>query len=378
MKPTATITLRPGQTLAKPVLNKNGMVMLGAGTQLTDKYIERLRTLGITDIYIEEDAPSRPLNGEFPAFGSSGLSVSASQEKPVRKRNSDASKKAVDEAFARLVGNPLMRQQLSVPLLGDRFLRVYKNLLVELSDHRFVKDRLSMLHLKDPMLFEHTLNVATLSAIIGFAKHYSIEPLHDLIVSALLFDVGMIQLPDELLTKKGRLTEFDRGLIERHTTEGYQMLVHRTDIPEAAALCALQHHERYDGSGYPSGVGRSRIHEFAQIIALADTYDALVSRRHHRGSYTRRDAVEFLLGSGDRMFDLSLVKLFISHITIYPVGSRVVLNSGQTAVIISVDSSLVQRPTVKIIREKDGSQVAFPYEIDLRAQYDLVIVDTAL
>jgi len=78
------------------------------------------------------------------------------------------------------------------------------------------------------------------------------------------------------------------------------------------------------------------------------------------------------------MFDLSLVKLFVGHISIYPVGSRVVLNSGQTAVITSVDSSLVQRPIVKIIREGDGSPVTSPYEIDLRAQFDLVIVDTAL
>ncbi|XID90735.1 HD-GYP domain-containing protein [Paenibacillaceae bacterium WGS1546] len=377
MKPTANYILRPGQTLAKPVLNKNGMVMLGAGTQLTDKYIERLRTLGITDIYVEEDAPRGPQGAEPPASSSASAAAAPVQEKPVRKKSSSASKKAVDEAFAKLVNNPLIRQQLSVPVLGDRFLRVYQRLLGELSDHPYIKDRLAMLHMKDPLLFEHTLNVATLSAIIGFARQYSIEPLHDLIVSALLYDVGMIHLPDELLAKKGRLTEYDRGLIERHTTEGYQMLAHRTDIPEAAAICALQHHERYDGSGYPSGIGRSRIHEFAQIIALADTYDALVSRRHHRSSYTRRDAVEFLLGSGDRMFNLSLVKLFIRHISIYPVGSRVVLNSGQTAVITSVDSSLVQRPVVKIIREKDGSHVAFPYEIDLRAQYDLVILDTA-
>lgn len=372
MKPTANYTLRPGQTLVKPVLNKNGMVMLGAGTQLTDKYIERLRTLGITDVYVEEeDVPRRSQGTESPA-------TAIAPEKPARKRNASASKKAVDEAFAELIDNPLTRQQLSVPMLGDRFLRIFQSLLGDLSHHRFIKDRLTMLHLKDPLLFEHTLNVATLSAIIGFAKQYSIEPLHDLIVSALLFDIGMIQLPDELLIKKGRLTDDDRGLIERHTIEGHHMLAHRTDIPGSASLCALQHHERYDGSGYPSGIGNSHIHEFAQIIALADTYDALVSRRHHRSSYTRGDAVEFLLGSGDRMFNLSLVKLFVSHISIYPIGSRVILNSGQKAVITSVDSSLVQRPVVQIIRETDGSPVVVPYEIDLRVQYDLVIVDTAL
>ncbi|MFC4597330.1 HD-GYP domain-containing protein [Cohnella hongkongensis] len=371
MKPTATYTLRPGQTLAKPVLNKNGMVMLGAGTQLTDKYIERLRTLGITDIYVEDDTPRRPQPIEHSP-------PAASADKSARKRSASASGKAVDEALEELIREPLIRQQLSVPMLGDRFLYMYRSLLAEISDHRFIKEQLAQLHLKDPLLFEHTLNVATLSAIIGAAKQYSIEPLHDLIVSALLFDIGMIRLPDELLTKKGALTDYDRRLIERHTVEGYQMLVHRSDLPGAAAICALQHHERYDGSGYPSGLGRSQIHEFAQIIALADTYDALVSRRHHRSSYTRRDAVEFLLGSGDRMFDLSLVKLFIKHISIYPIGSRVTLNSGQTAVITSVDASLVQRPVVKIIREKDGSYVASPYEIDLRVQYDLVIVDTAL
>ncbi|WP_168120628.1 HD domain-containing phosphohydrolase [Paenibacillus sp. HB172176] len=231
------------------------------------------------------------------------------------------------------------------------------------------------MHMKDPFLFQHTINVAMLASIIGFAKTYNHQQLYELIVASLLFDIGMLDLPNELVRKRSRITSIERDRIEQHTIEGYKMLANRSDIPKTAAIAALQHHERYDGSGYPSRMTSRKIHEFAKIIAIADMYDALVSERYHRDSYSRGDAVELLLGSGNRLFDLSLVKLFVNHISIYPIGSEVRLNSGQHAIIASVNSSFVQRPVVKVIRESDGSIVEAPYEIDLKAHLELVIVD---
>ncbi|MDQ6419323.1 HD domain-containing phosphohydrolase [Paenibacillus sp. LHD-117] len=374
MKSTTAYALLPGQTLAMPVLNHNGVIMLGAGTRLTEKYIERLLKLNITEVYVEEDASA----AEIAAANRPGLAITPAipYEQLAHETSWHDSKSVVNEMLSDLKNNSMIRGRLSVPTLGDKFHRIYQSLIGELSRQEFIKESLARMHRKDPSLFEHALNVATLSAIIGFANKYSERQLYELTTAALLYDIGMLGLPRGILTKKGKLTLIEKKRIEQHTIEGYQILINHSDIPNSAAICALQHHERYDGSGYPYRSKHPDIHEFAEIVSIADIYDALVSERYHRHSYARGNAVEFLLGSGDRLFNLSLVKLFVSHISIYPIGSKVMLNSGQIAVITSVDSSFVQRPVVRIIRESDGSRVTSPYDIDLKVQLELVIVNT--
>lgn len=369
MKAITTQTLRPGQTLAKPVMNHNGIVMLREGTHLTDHYIERLRRMGIHNIYVEEDAP-----GPAPGKEHAELNPEGQPHPP----SITDSRLVAEQALTDLINNPLARQHLSAPKLEDRFLEQYRDIIVKLSEQSFVKERLAMMHLKAPFLLDHAINVATLSAIIGFANKYTGKQMYELTLAAMLYDIGMLSLSENLLTKRGKLSAEDRERIQQHTIAGYQMLANRPGIPESAALAALQHHERYNGSGYPYGSRHTDIHQFAEIIAIADTYDALVSERYHRHSYARGDAIEFLLGSGDHLFNLSLVKLFVKHISIYPIGSLVKLNSGQAGIITSIDPSFVQRPVVKITQESDGSHVQRPYEIDLKTQLQLVIVEMAV
>ncbi|WP_214629277.1 HD-GYP domain-containing protein [Paenibacillus agaridevorans] len=371
MKSTTAYALQPGQTLAVPVLNQNGIIMLGAGTRLTEKYIERLLHMKIKEVYVEED-----VSGQVEIEKSNLLnSALIPYDQHMHEQSRLDSKAFVEESMSELKTNSTLRRRVSVPVLGDRFFRIYQSIIGELAKVEFIKDSLALMHRKDPSLLEHALNVATLSAIIGFANKYSEKRLYELTAAALLYDIGMVSLPKGLLTKRGKLTVLERKRIENHTIEGYRMLINRTDIPDTAAICALQHHERYDGSGYPYRSKYPDIHEFAEIVAIADIYDALVSERHHRHSYARGNAIEYLLGSGNRLFNLSLVKLFVGHISIYPIGSKVLLNSGQVAVITSVDSSFVQRPIVRIIRESDGSRVTSPYEIDLKVQLEMVIVN---
>jgi len=371
MKSTTAYALQPGQTLAVPVLNQNGIIMLGAGTRLTEKYIERLLHMKIKEVYVEEDVSAQVEIEKSNLLNSDLIPYDQRMHEQSRRD----SKAFVEESMSELKTNSTLRRRVSVPVLGDRFFRIYQSIIGELAKVEFVKDSLALMHRKDPSLLEHALNVATLSAIIGFANKYSEKRLYELTAAALLYDIGMVSLPKGLLTKRGKLTVIERKRIENHTIEGYRMLINRTDIPDTAAICALQHHERYDGSGYPYRSKYPDIHEFAEIVAIADIYDALVSERHHRHSYARGNAIEYLLGSGNRLFNLSLVKLFVGHISIYPIGSKVLLNSGQVAVITSVDSSFVQRPIVRIIRESDGSRVTSPYEIDLKVQLEMVIVN---
>jgi HD-GYP domain-containing protein (c-di-GMP phosphodiesterase class II) len=233
---------------------------------------------------------------------------------------------------------------------------------------------LTNIHGTDAYLFQHSVNVAILAGIMGLAKGYNRNQIEDLGIGALLFDIGMTKIPKELINKTSSLTPKERIVMERHTTEGFEILRHQHDISLLSAHCALQHHERYDGSGYPRGLKKDEIHDYAQIVALADVYDALTSPRAYRNRHTPNEAIEYLLGAGNSQFDIDLIQLFCRHISIYPVATTVLLNTGQVGVVSSNNQLAVDRPVVRILREADGSPASAPYELDLKENHLLMIV----
>lgn len=142
--------------------------------------------------------------------------------------------------------------------------------------------------------FYHSVNVATIAGVIGIAKGYRPQQLLDLGIGALLFDIGMTQLPDELWRKKGELTKEETEIVRRHTYLGFELLRRQRNISLFSAHCALQHHERCDGNGYPRPLSGDDIHEYARIVAIADVFDALTSARYHRRQYSPHEAAEYL------------------------------------------------------------------------------------
>jgi HD-GYP domain-containing protein (c-di-GMP phosphodiesterase class II) len=113
---------------------------------------------------------------------------------------------------------------------------------------------------------------------------------------------------------------------------------------------------------------------YGQIVGLADTYDALVSPRPHRKRYTTSEAIEFLFAAGGTFFDHELIKLFCSHISIYPVATTLLLSTGQEVVVTQNNDLAVHRPRVRVIKEADGSYPASPYDIELKDELHITIV----
>jgi HD-GYP domain-containing protein (c-di-GMP phosphodiesterase class II) len=258
----------------------------------------------------------------------------------------------------------------------EKFRMYFRSIIYNLVSSSFLMEQLTALHQMDFFLFQHSLKVAVSAAVIGLAQEFDYEQLRELIIGALCFDIGMTRLPEQLVRKTKSLTEAERDQLEYHTIYGYQILSSHKDIPKSAALCALQHHERYDGTGYPYRAKQTDIHPYAQIVALCDVFNALISPRHYRNAYTLSEAVEFLYAAGNKYFDVSLIKHFLKHICVYPVESKVLLSNGKIGVVTSADHETVHRPVVKVIREPDGSVVHSPYEIDLKQSVDVVIVNT--
>lgn len=210
---------------------------------------------------------------------------------------------------------------------------------------------------------------------MGLSRGYNEGQLEELGMGALLADIGMIRLPQSLWNKEAILTPEERAIIRTHPEVGFQFLVQQEGVGLLSALCAKQHHERYDGEGYPNNLKGDEIHEYAQIIAIADVYSALTSTRKHRQRYTPGEALEYLFAMGDSHFSLSALQLFTAQVAIYPVSPTVLLNTGQTAVVYEVKPSLVTRPIVRITSEADGSPVPYQQNLDLSLHHNLTIIN---
>ena len=338
-------------------MRENGSVLLGAGVELNERFIERLRNLGVDVVYVED----KWTTDVFP-------------EEVIRPETYQRAIDTIYRTVGNLLDSPANKGRAAAPDLGRTFRALFGEIMQDLLQRKDIMYSLANIHVADAYLFQHSVNVAVLAGIMGMAKGYNRNQIEELGVGALLFDIGMIRVPKELLYKSTPLTSAERAIIERHTTDGFDMLRVQHDVSLVSAHCALQHHERYDGSGYPRGLKGSEIHEYAQIVAIADVYDALTSPRTYRNRSSPSEAIEFLFAAGNTLFDLELIKLFCRHISVYPIATTVMLNTGQIGVVTANNPHAVHRPVVRILREADGRPVAEPYEIDLQYDKQLMIV----
>jgi HD-GYP domain-containing protein (c-di-GMP phosphodiesterase class II) len=368
--------LQSGDVLAKAVETKNGTVMLGAGTVLTEQYINRLKTIRVQSVYLKRPMDSRLLGGDDRGRSASEdllwLSPDIDRLKNDDKAREEAVKRVKD--FAEI---SLFQEQIVLPIAEGKFREQFRDIVTEITSQKALAEELGVMMLTDSLLFEQALHVTVSSIILGTAQGFDSSKLYDLSVGAMFCDIGMTRLPTDLTKINRVLNESELAIMRQHTNEGFRVLKSMKEVPATSAPCALLHHERYRGSGYPLAVSQESIPEFAQIVGIADVYNALISPRHHRNSYESGEALEYLFASGNYEFDISLVQVFLQNLTIYPVFSLVKLSSGQIARVMETAGRPIQRPVVEVFCESNGLVVKSPYVLDLQEHPHIVIVGKA-
>jgi HD-GYP domain-containing protein (c-di-GMP phosphodiesterase class II) len=213
----------------------------------------------------------------------------------------------------------------------------------------------------DVYLLQHCVNVAVQGAKIGMGMGYSEDDLKRLSLAALIHDIGMGGVPEQIWTKKGSLSPSEVDEMRRHPLYGYERLKPLDEI----ANIVLQEHERMDGSGYPNGPLSEDIHEFSYIIGAADIYDSLLHTRPYRDKrYSSYEAIKEIVTKEKRRFPASVLKSLVAYF-LFPVGSQVELNSRDKAEVIDENRANPMRPVVKITHDKDNREYKKPRVIDL-------------
>lgn len=199
-----------------------------------------------------------------------------------------------------------------------------------------------------------SLNVALVLFLYARANDWAASDLNQLVRSALLHDVGMLFLPDGILSKEGRLTEKERSLLESHPSVSFERLRGWGESFEATQV-ALQHHEEWAGKGYPQGLVREAIHPWARVAAVAINFVARVTQRRYRNSLVGYDALKQLLKDQGLRFDPTAVKGLIRSLGLNPPGSILLLSDGSIARVMEMTTGNLLRPKVRLLIDSYGN-----------------------
>ena len=219
---------------------------------------------------------------------------------------------------------------------------------------------------EDEMTYAHCLNSALISGVFGTWLNLPKEEIMLLIQCGFYYDIGKLKLPMDLLWKSGKLTELEFTKLKTHTMLGFDMLKDQ-DMDEHVLKATLMHHERCDGSGYPSRLRSDKIDMYAKYIAIIDAYEAMTSARTYRMPLNPFQVISNFEKDGYIKYDESILKPILSHIAATQLGFNVRLTNDVEAEIIQINPEHLTRPLLRTGEEE--IDLAKEPELDIAAIY---------
>lgn len=226
---------------------------------------------------------------------------------------------------------------------------------------------------QEKYIYNLGVSVSILSIVTGMSLGYAKHRLLPLATGALLHDIGMVRVPTYITEKNGPLTSTEYNRIKTHPLYGYRIVTRELELGNDVATVVLQHHEAFDGSGYPRKLKGDDISEYARIVSICDVFFAMTTKRSYRDEYMSYHAMKNIVSGSNRKFDPELVKIFLSNLAIYPVGSIVQLNDNTIGKVVSANPELPLRPRISVLIDGFGEKVEGEKIIDLQQKKSLFI-----
>jgi HD-GYP domain-containing protein (c-di-GMP phosphodiesterase class II) len=329
---------KPGMRIAEDIYNEYGAVIVAENTILDEYIIDRIRKLDLVKIKIYEDA------GDMITASSSELFNAQYNEN------------------MSVVKNILRDISLGKEVDIESVNKVTDSIIARINENRDIVDCINNLRTADKYLYAHSINVSLLVMLIGKWLKYDYKKIKSLVISGFLHDIGKSKISPEILNKPGPLSSEEFEKIKKHPVYGYEIARSIPGLDDDILKGILMHHEREDGSGYPSRLKSGQISNFAKIIAVADIYDAMTSDKAYRGNICPINVMETMEKDYFGVLDHKVVSVFLKNIASYYIGDLVKLSNGSIGEIVYINPYNISKPIVK----SNNSYIDLSMEKDIR------------
>lgn len=337
MKRVRTAELRPGMKTAEDVYSYNNQMIMPKGTVLDDKMITRLEFYSVLAIRVSEDGD---VTEEYssPEETSHSNSIKASKEFREFERSFLKNTEALKDSMQVISqGGPI-----DTPELVNSITSLIAPNMTSIS----VFDMLHNMRQYDDFTYMHSMNVALICNVFAKWLKMSEKDIEIVTLGGLLHDIGKLKIPDNIMRKPDKLTPAEYNIIKTHSLQGYNILKDQ-NVDESIKQCALMHHERCDGTGYPFGVTGDKINSYAKIVAIADVYDAMTAARIYRGPLCPFKVIGIFESEGLQKYDSHYILTFLEHVASTYMNTRVKLNNGEEGNVVFMNRSQYSKPMIQ-------------------------------
>ncbi len=346
MKTVSVNELTGGEYLAKPVKLSDNQTLFYEGTCLYMKHIEAMICAGIKEVVIFEPTALSPKEKEI-----------------IREQiKSDCSKKVQD----------VMDRYVTYDDGIERVTEAANEIVDDIFSREEVLDRVYDIRERNGNLYDHSVMVASLSIITGLKMNLSRWEVYDIGVGSLLHDMGLryLSVPYQNVDVYNDYDPESLFEFKKHTLYGFSSVEKETWMSNESKKIILFHHERLDKSGYPFKQVVMPIS--VRIVAIADAFDDILCGIGVKKGNVRQ-ALEYIRNGRDVLFEGRIVDYFLEFIAAYPVGTTVITNKGDEAVVIEQNEHFSDRPRIKLIRDRFGKEYEKDILIDLLSNEEISI-----
>lgn len=321
--------LNGDEVLARDIVTMNYQIILHAGVTMRREYIKKLSEFDIEEVYIRDDD-----------IKSNGIVILKSE---------------IQQSVKEAVKNILERHIYQNNDELEKLSKTADNIISTIIEEEQVVEKVYDIKERSADIYDHSISSCSLAILTALKLGVENEKIHDIGVGCLLHDIGLRYMnidyndQDVKTLNRQKLAEY-----KKHPVYGYSSLKDEEWISELSKNIILYHHERRDGSGFPLHV--KEIPFECEIVNVCDTFDEMIG-----GIACARvkvyEAVEYLKNGRDILFDSKVINAFLSFTAVYPVGSHVMTNEGELAVVVSQNREFQDRPVIRILKDKDGNDV---------------------
>ncbi len=351
MRRLQTEHIKGRELLAKDVRGASGVILISAGTILKKEYADKLLELNVTDVFVEDEI-------------SMGIQVK------------DITEEKISEQCTEKLKDTMERMSYA----SGEELKELTKVTTEVMEGVLLQDEviytISNVRNHSQGLYEHSLSVAALSALIAVRAGYSQKEVKEIVMGALLHDIGYPNVKVKyhgIILEKAK--EEVQKEIKRHVVYGYITVEQQEWISPLAREIILYHHERLDRSGYPFHMAEDKLKPQVRLVSLCDAFDNMVYGNLEERRKVHEALDEIIKARGTK-FDTELVDIFVRSVAAYPTGVIVELSNGTYGIVMKQNADEPTKPLLRMVRKGANGSWVPQQDVDLRERPEIYIVDT--